>query len=105
MSPMRLPEIRAWIRSAASRSCVASMMRRRPRRHRRSQHVAGEIIHRRVDATALDRHAGRRQAKLDAGERADQLGLVDVSEVTDAEDPTQNLAEAGAECDVETFED
>src|SRR5579863_7784476 len=101
---MRLPEIRAWIRRAASRSCVASTMRCCPRRRCRGQHVAGEIIHRRVDAAALDRHAGCRQAKLDAGKRADQLRLVDVGEMTDAEDLAHHLAEAGAERDVEALE-
>src|SRR5215472_12307290 len=105
MSPTRLPEIRAWIRRAASRSCVTSTMRRYPCRRRRGQHVAGEIIHRRVDAAALDRYAGRRQAKLDAGKRSDQLRLVDVGEMTNAEDLARHLAKARAERDVEALED
>ena len=77
------------------------------RRHRgRGRHrVAAEVIHRRVDAAALHRHAGRGKAEFDAGERAEQLRLVDVGEMADTEDFASHLAETRSERDVETLED
>jgi len=41
--------------------------------------VAAKIIHRRVDVAALDRQAGRREAELDARQRAEMLRRIDTA--------------------------
>ena len=65
----------------------------------------GEVIHRRLDASALVRHAGQRQAHLDAAERAGQHEVVEIAQVADAEDLVLHLAETGAEREVEALQD
>src|SRR5487761_1267652 len=92
---------------AASRSCViASAARGRDgRRGGCGGHgIAAEIVHRRVDAAAFDRHAGCCETQLDTGERAEKQRLVDVSEMADTEDLARDLAKAGAKRNVKTIE-
>src|SRR5204862_4684078 len=64
-----------------------------------------EIVHRGDDAALLHRHAGERETHLDAGERAHQHEIVEVTEMADAEHVAAELGEAGAERKVERLED
>src|SRR4051812_41326029 len=56
-----------------------------------------EIVHRGDYAALLHRHAGERETHLDAGERAHQHEIVEVTEMADAEHLAAELGEAGAE--------
>src|SRR5438270_13865825 len=48
--------------------------------------ILHQPIHRRVDATLLVRHIGKRETHLDSGSGAEDSQVVGVAEMTDAED-------------------
>ena len=64
-----------------------------------------QMLHRGLDAVAVELQPGETQAHLDAGERAHQREIVEVAEVADAEHPALEPAQAGAERHVEALED
>src|SRR5437773_9022876 len=57
-----------------------------------------------VHSAAIERHAADREAHLDAAERTGQHEVVEVAEVSDAEDAALDLAEAHPERHVEALE-
>src|SRR5947209_20250813 len=65
----------------------------------------GEVIERGCDAAARERNARRRQAHLDAAQRARQHQIVEVAEMADAEDFSLQSSEPGAERHGEALED
>ena len=82
-----------WVRAAQAAAFKGSLRMR------------GEEIHRRLHAAAGERDAGELQAHLDAGERGHQGQVVAVAEVADAEHAALDLAQAGAEREVEALVD
>ena len=64
-----------------------------------------EVVQRRADPGALDRHPGQGQAHLDAAQGARQFQVAQVAQVPDAEHAPSQLAQARAEGGVEAVQD
>src|SRR5690606_41527804 len=64
-----------------------------------------QVLHRRLDAPGLDRHARELQSHLYPAEGPDEREVVEVAEVADPEDLPRELAEPRAERHVELLED
>ena len=67
--------------------------------------AVGEDVHRGCDPALTMRHAGIMQAHLDAGQRAHERQIVEIAEMTDAEDPSLQSCQPGAQRHVVAVQD
>src|SRR6478672_9874422 len=70
-----------------------------------ARRMAREMLHRRLDSAPGNPDAGELEPHLAAGERAEQRQVVAVAEMADPEHAALDLAEAGAEREVEALVD
>ena len=66
--------------------------------------IPAQIIHRRLHATGLMRHARGAQPHLHAAQRAGKLQIAEIAQMANAEDAVIQLAKAIAQAHVEAFQ-
>src|SRR5258706_6261619 len=88
---------RVYPRMPKTVATLCRLARGRPR-------ALGKVIERRQHAALFVRHAGERKPHFNAGERAGERQIVEVSEVPDPENLPGELSQAGAERHVVGFE-
>src|SRR5437667_1592133 len=104
LSSFRASRMRVLLRGCdtgtARRRAAITLSRARQLRRRRFR----EIVHRRLRSTFAMRDGGKSEPHFHAGERAAEHEIVEVTQMTDAEDLAGDLAQALAQRHVEAVE-